>query len=423
MDENQKNTANSTTNDEKIKKSFWASKKFQKFLNAIHSPSAIGIYVSLAFTVSAYQFYEVRSLNESQRKSNIIFEAIEWLDQKTTDARFKVRGQLPPEAPVALLAIDDRSIDEVGRWPWSREKTAEVVKKVMDYGAKAIGFDIVFSEPQVDPTFETLKRIETQASPLPDNLQNLFSLEKKKGQPDQVMADTYTKYADRVILGAFNEESSHDYRPYQDYCRNAAFKRANSEKFIKITNISFVVDDTADPFVDLNFDGLFDQLFPVYEQINTEKLLKTLFTKTKVEDLNPLELKKLKYSLEEQNFKYCESWLDEDDIFLKDSEKNYLKIFEKSKDLQGLAFEDAVKKIKLMTKAHPVVQHNRWTINTDLLQENVNYTGSFNAEQDTDGTIRKASMFFRTGNKTGLSFVPSLALQTYLVATGYRADV
>ena len=51
------------------------------------------------------------------------------------------------------------------------------------------------------------------------------------------------------------------------------------------------------------------------------------------------------------------------------------------------------------------------------------FTASFNAEQDSDGTIRNASMFFRTGNLSGTSFVPSLALQTYLLATGYQARI
>jgi adenylate cyclase len=411
------------TNKKAPKQGFWASKKVQKFLELIHSPSAIGLYVSIAIVISAYQFYEVRDLNETQRESNQVFDAIEWIDLKTMDARFRFREEIPPEAPLALLTIDDRSIEEVGRWPWSREKTAEVIQKMMDFGAKAIGFDIVFSEPQIDSALASLQRIEAQAHPLPANLQSLFASEKKMSQPDQVLSNVFTKYADRLILGAFNEESRRNFRPYQDYCRNAAFKRANSEKFVKITNVSFIVDDVADPFVDLNFDSVFDQIFPYLEKTNAEAMLKKTFHRDRAEDLNSLEQKRLKYSLEEENFNYCNRWLTNTDDFLKPSEGIYLKVFEKSDILKGLSFEEAVKKLKSAVKAHPVVQHSRWTINTDELQENINYTGSFNAEQDADGTIRKASMFFRTGNKTGLSFIPSLALQTYLVATGYRADV
>lgn len=399
------------------------NKILNKIIEYLHSPSAVGLYVSIAFVYFAITFYNTRAQNEGERKSSLIFQAVEWLDLKTMDARFKFRGEREPTAKVGLLTIDDRSIEEVGRWPWSREKTAYVVNKMMDLGAKAIGFDITFSEPQIDPTYEVLSKIEAQTDILSPKLLDLIKTEKEKGQPDKILADVITKHTDRLILGAFNEESRHNFKPYQDYCRNIAFKRANSEKFVKVTNVSFIVDDVADPFVDLNFDDLFEQIFAYIEKTSTEELLKNEFKKNNVADLNSLELKSLKYLLEEGTFNYCDRWLEKNDEFLEASKNVYLNIFEKSELLKGLSFEEAVSKFKASIKAHPVVQHSRWTINTDQLQENANYTASFNAEQDPDGAIRRASMFFRTGNKIGLSFIPSLALQTYLVATGYRAEV
>lgn len=410
-------------NDKKTKNSFLDQKLVQKIIAALHSPTAIGLYVSATLVYTAFQFYEVRALNEGQRKPNKFFEAIEWIDQKTMDARFRVRGEREPQAKVGLLTIDDRSIEEIGRWPWSREKIAAVVNRMMGYGAKAIGFDIVFSEPQLDPTFETLKRIESQAASLPESLAKIFATEKSKGQPDQVLSESFAKNTDHLVLGAFNEESRHNFKPYQDYCRNNSFKRANAEKFVKITNVSFIVDDAADPFVELNFDSLFDQIFSYIEKTNKERMLKEVFHKQSIEDLSFSEQKKLQYTIEEKIFEYCDRWLDSDDEFLEASQAIYEKIFSKSPPLVGLDLTTAVTKFKSLVKAHPVVQHSRWTINTDQLQENINFTASFNAEQDSDGTIRKASLFFRTGNKTGLSFIPSLALQTYLVSAGYRADV
>ena len=392
------------------------------YLTHLKSPFAIGLYVSATFVYFAFTFYEVQSLNETQRKENPIFEAVEWIDLKAQDARFKVRGESPPQAKLALLTIDDRSIEEVGRWPWSREKIAYVIDKMMSLGAKAIGFDIVFSEPQVDPTYDSLVRIQQQAGEMPAPLQNLIEAEKSKGQPDKILADTFKKYSDKLILGAFNENSRHNYKPYQDYCRNMAFLKANSEKFVKL-NATFIVNDEADPYVDLNFDSLFDQIFPIIQNDTTSKALKTVFHKETVADLTPQEQKQLKYLLEESELKYCDSWLDADDQLLDATEKFYLKIFEKSPRLKGLPLQQALEIFKSSVKIHPVVQYTRWTINTDELQEPSSYTASFNAEQDSDGTIRKASMLFRTGNRIGLSFIPSLATQTYLVATGYRADI
>lgn len=405
------------------KTGLWTDKRVQKALDAIKSPAAVGLYVTCTFLYLSYTFYEIRAQNESNRTPNAVFDAIEFIDLKTQDARFKTRGEVEPQSRVALLTIDDRAVEEIGRWPWSREKISHVIEKMMGYGAKAVGFDIIFSEAQVDPTVETLEKIEKRAGSLPSSLQTLFAEEKSRGQPDQILAATFAKHTDKLVLGAFNEESRHNYNPFQDYCRNSAFKRANAEKFVKITNLSFIVDDTADPFVELNFDPVFDQIFGYIEKTTSENLLKQHFQKKSVEELTSLEARQLQYSQEEAVFNYCDRWLTADDELLEASQDAYGQIFQKNELLKGLDIQNAIAKFKSEVKAHPVVQHSRWTINTDRLQEGASYTASFNAEQDSDGTIRKASLFFRTGNKTGLSFIPSLALQTYLIATGYRADV
>ena len=49
--------------------------------------------------------------------------------------------------PVAILDIDDRSVEALGQWPWPRTRIAEIVDKATQDGAVAIAFDIVFAEP------------------------------------------------------------------------------------------------------------------------------------------------------------------------------------------------------------------------------------------------------------------------------------
>jgi len=75
-----------------------------------------------------------------------IFEQIEF---KTLDARFQSRGAIPPDQRIVILAIDDKSLAKVGRWPWSRDKIGLLIERVLgEYDAAVLGFDIVFSEPQ-----------------------------------------------------------------------------------------------------------------------------------------------------------------------------------------------------------------------------------------------------------------------------------
>ena len=82
------------------------------------------------------------------------------------------------EDPVVIIDIDDRSLAEIGQWPWSRNQLAKLTNQA--YAAAALGFDIVFAEsdrtnPQnfisSYPLNEDLKK---ELSTLPSN-DELFS--------------------------------------------------------------------------------------------------------------------------------------------------------------------------------------------------------------------------------------------------------
>ena len=70
------------------------------------------------------------------------------LEAKALDLRFHLRGVRQPASPVVLVGIDDRSIAELGRWPWSRKYFAEIVRRLHDAGAKVVAFDLLFTEPE-----------------------------------------------------------------------------------------------------------------------------------------------------------------------------------------------------------------------------------------------------------------------------------
>ena len=72
------------------------------------------------------------------------------LDQfelKVFDLRMYASGGRKPLGKVAIAAIDDKSVSELGRWPWSRSVMARLVSALGDYKVATIGFDIDFSEP------------------------------------------------------------------------------------------------------------------------------------------------------------------------------------------------------------------------------------------------------------------------------------
>jgi adenylate cyclase len=49
--------------------------------------------------------------------------------------------------PVVIADIDEASLKEIGQWPWPRTVVADLVTRLRESGAVAVGFDVVFAEP------------------------------------------------------------------------------------------------------------------------------------------------------------------------------------------------------------------------------------------------------------------------------------
>src|SRR5271170_597767 len=70
------------------------------------------------------------------------------LRDRTFDAyqRIQPRAKMA-KSPVVIVDIDDQSLTKLGQWPWPRTRIADLVAGLTRLGAVAIGFDIIFSEP------------------------------------------------------------------------------------------------------------------------------------------------------------------------------------------------------------------------------------------------------------------------------------
>lgn len=54
---------------------------------------------------------------------------------------------------IVIVAIDENSLSQLGRWPWSRQMHADLIQRLRHEHTLAIGLDIIFSEPdQLNPT-------------------------------------------------------------------------------------------------------------------------------------------------------------------------------------------------------------------------------------------------------------------------------
>src|SRR3954464_15819451 len=60
---------------------------------------------------------------------------------------------------IAVIAIDDTSIANIGRWPWSREVHAKMTDLLAGAKAKTVANLVFFTEPQVDPGYQYITKL------------------------------------------------------------------------------------------------------------------------------------------------------------------------------------------------------------------------------------------------------------------------
>ncbi len=138
------------------------------------------------------------------------------IEFKTMDLRFTARGAVAPGPEVVLAVIDEKSISEVGKWPWPRSKTAEIVEKISKAGARVITFDIGFFELSGKEILQIIEQVQRKTRELDIRnaafQEHLESL-KLKSDKDQLLADAITGSGAKIVLGYFfekeKEEASH----------------------------------------------------------------------------------------------------------------------------------------------------------------------------------------------------------------------
>lgn len=76
--------------------------------------------------------------------------ALQPLEQLAYSALFKLRGERPWDDRLVLVAIDDASIKQLGRFPWSREQYVKLLDTLLKNRATApsvVVIDLIWSEP------------------------------------------------------------------------------------------------------------------------------------------------------------------------------------------------------------------------------------------------------------------------------------
>lgn len=97
--------------------------------------------------------------------SNPIGSVLHWgfidqLEYLAYDARMMLTMEPEPDERIVIVDIDEASLAEIGRWPWSRDELQQLVDRLFEfYQVKIIGFDIVFAEPDDSSGLHVLERL------------------------------------------------------------------------------------------------------------------------------------------------------------------------------------------------------------------------------------------------------------------------
>jgi adenylate cyclase len=105
---------------------------------------------------------------------------LDLVELRTYDLRFQSRGDVAAVPDVVLAVVDEKSLDALGRWPWSRARIAELVDALSAGGARVIAFDIGFLEREAAAPDRALARA-IERSPAAVVLGYFFHMASERG--------------------------------------------------------------------------------------------------------------------------------------------------------------------------------------------------------------------------------------------------
>ncbi|MGZ6175100.1 MAG: CHASE2 domain-containing protein [Candidatus Binataceae bacterium] len=136
----------------------------------------------------------------------------ELADLKASDLRMYVTRRPPLSGALAIAAIDEKSVAELGHWPWPRSVEARLSNALRDYQAAVVGYDVLFSESDED---------DAQAARIAKHL-------KRLGIGDAAVQETLGTGNDLAFADALKQAGS----TFLGYAFESHFDLARAREFL-----------------------------------------------------------------------------------------------------------------------------------------------------------------------------------------------
>ncbi|MCB0348014.1 MAG: adenylate/guanylate cyclase domain-containing protein [Bdellovibrionales bacterium] len=356
----------------------------------------LGLIVTILFCFLARDYYLYRVSEQSQIKGLQSF--LQQLHLKSIDYRMLLRGDRRGSKDVAILTVDEESLNKIGRWPFSRDVFAKIIDRTIELGAKFIAFDIIFSEKNITETVTTLNRLKEKKFKDPNVYQSIED-EIQRANTDSVLASVIEKHADHLILGTFYEPSSYFLQGVNESCANLIYTNRPAYSFIQSQELAVATTDI--PEVSLPSD------ITAYLEMQLSSI--ALKASSQHHDLTEKQLEKV--VLNEQ-LSYCAGWLyPSQDKSLPHFKEFLSSWLPQSKDYSKLTPEQFIDFLRYSFTSSHIVRAEHLVTNIQEYNDKTKHFGYFNAFLDKDGTIRRSNLIAKYGD----IYFPSIALKTIML--------
>jgi len=153
----------------------------------------LGLALTLFFVGGAAHFYSIPLSKE--------------LDAITYDYRLRLTMPRKVDDRIVILDIDEKSLKEEGRWPWSRNRLALLMDQLFDrYKVAVAGFDVVFAEKDESSGLKVLRELEHKQLKNVPQFHSVLNRIAPQLEYDQIFADKLKKR--NVVLGYYFTNSA-----------------------------------------------------------------------------------------------------------------------------------------------------------------------------------------------------------------------
>ncbi|MBL8414754.1 MAG: CHASE2 domain-containing protein [Propionivibrio sp.] len=169
-------------------------------------------------------------------------DLIRSLERKAYDLGVQASSRTPLDR-VAVIAIDDASIANIGRWPWPRDRLAKMTDLLAAGKARVVANTVFFFEPQIDPGYIYVTRLldifkktaqNNESSPAMEQISGVLNEAELALNTDRILAESIGK-AGNVLLPMLFVLGEPKGRPDKDL-----------PEFVTRNKLSHVADNSGD---------------------------------------------------------------------------------------------------------------------------------------------------------------------------------